>query len=366
MFPIITDLSKRMTRYIHDEITNSTTTNASGFDAKEIAAKYTTDVVASCIFNLNANSFSAERAHIRDMGRLLMKPSTRNIIYFLIRTLVPFVKYFWRISIVPEECQQFFTALMMDTVRFRTQNLDAKQVDFIDYLLYLRARKGLTEVEMAAYGVNFFSNGFETSSILMANVLYQLGRSRIAQQKLHREIVDRLSYTEDGVLTFELINEMPYLDQVVHETLRLFPPLLVSAKKCTTPTTLETREGHKVFIEKGVNIVIPIYAIHRNPDHFNEPDKFIPERFDPEQGGIKGYRERGVYLPFGEGPRLCLGMRFAMAQTKAGLIEILRNFEVSVNKKTKQPLLLVPNEGIAAPLGGIWVDFKTRMSTSFH
>lgn len=61
-------------------------------------------------------------------------------------------------------------------------------------------------------------------------------------------------------------------------------------------------------IEKGTVVVIPIYSIHHDPEHYPNPEVFDPERFNEANGGIKNYRDKGVYLPFGDGPRMCLGI----------------------------------------------------------
>lgn len=84
----------------------------------------------------------------------------------------------------------------------------------------------------------------------------------------------------------------------------------------------------------------------------------MPERFNPENGGIKAFRDKGVLLPFGDGPRICLGMRFALMQSKAAIAHIVRNFEISVNEKTMRPLVIDPKEFLNVKAGGIWLDFK--------
>lgn len=93
-------------------------------------------------------------------------------------------------------------------------------------------------------------------------------------------------------------------------------------------------------------------------DYYPEPEKFMPERFDREHGGVKAFRDKGVLLPFGDGPRMCLGMRFALMQAKAAIAEIIRNFEITVNTKTQNPLVIDPKEFVNVKAGGIWLDFK--------
>lgn len=141
---------------------------------------------------------------------------------------------------------------------------------------------------------------------------WQLGKNKKVQDKL-RDLINKHS-EKDGKLSFEALHEIPYLEQVFHESLRMHPPLTFTSRVCTEPVELEFN-GKKVKVEKGMNVYIPILDIHYDPEHYSEPEKFIPERFDPENGGSKAFADKGVFMPFGAGPRICLGMRFALLQS---------------------------------------------------
>ena len=138
----------------------------------------------------------------------------------------------------------------------------------------------------------------------------------------------------------------------------MHPILSVLAKLCTETTELVSSKDKKVQVEKGTTVIIPIAGISLDERHYPEPNKFDPERFSPENGGTKSYKEKCVYIPFGEGPRQCLGMRFGLAQVKRGIVEIVRKYEISVNEKTKEPLMIDPNVFLISPVGGMWLDFK--------
>lgn len=102
--------------------------------------------------------------------------------------------------------------------------------------------------------------------------------------------------------------DLPYLDQCVHETLRLFPPLATLFKLCTEPVELNNELGGiKVTLKPQDVVYISAYSFHYDPDYYENPNKFWPERFNEELGGVKKYRDMGVYLPFGDGPRMCPG-----------------------------------------------------------
>jgi cytochrome P450 family 28 len=186
--------------------------------------------------------------------------------------------------------------------------------------------------------------------------LPQLANNKRAQEKLREQINEEL-IDANGKIIYEKMLEHEFLDQVMYETLRLHPIVGVFNRECTEEITLDYGKGN-FRVEKGVSLSVPIYCIHRDPDHFTNPEEFIPERFDPENGGVKEFRNRGVLMPFGDGSRICLGMRFAIMQSKAAVVEIIRNFDLSVNVKTQRPLVLEAKQFFHLVEGGLWLDMK--------
>jgi cytochrome P450 family 28 len=161
----------------------------------------------------------------------------------------------------------------------------------------------------------------------------------------------------DGKISFEALSDMPYIDQVFNEALRMHPPATFTGRICTEAIELDF-EGQKAPIEKGINVYVPIHQIHYDPEIYSEPEKFIPERFDADNGGVKAFKDKGVFLPFGDGPRICLGMRFAQMQSKAAIAGIVKKFKISVNAKTPEKLIIDPIEFINVKKGGLWLDLQ--------
>lgn len=105
-----------------------------------------------------------------------------------------------------------------------------------------------------------------------------------------------------------------------------------------------------MVIEKDTFVLVPTYSIHKDPEYYPQPEIFDPERFSEEQTKA---RHPCAYLPFGDGPRNCIGMRFARMQTAIGIISLIRNFKFSTCSKTEIPFIndeenifLVPKNGI--------------------
>lgn len=318
-------------------------------------SKYTTDVVSNCVFAIDAQSFSKDKPEIREMGRRIMDFNFRAQIILMVTTFLPSVKKFYKFTFLPREVEQFFIRIMKDAIRHRKENNIVRN-DYLDHLLSLQEKKQISEIDMAGHGVSFFADGFETSSTVMTNCLFDLASHPEIQTRLREEI--RNVQATKGGINYDNIGEMTYLDQVLNETLRIHPIIPVLAKRCTESTVLVGPKDQKIPVSAGTTVVIP-YFVQLDSQYYQEPNKYNPERFSPENGGTKPYRERGVYFPFGEGPRMCLGMRFAIAQVKRGIIEIIDKFEISVNSKTQVPLKYEPKMFMLNPVGGIWLDYKS-------
>jgi cytochrome P450 family 6 len=180
---------------------------------------------------------------------------------------------------------------------------------------------------------------------------YELALNPDIQERLRDEINEVLS-RHDGEVTYDAIMEMKYLDMAFNETLRKYPVADFNSRK---PSSDFKIPNSNLVIPAGVQIMIPSYALQRDPQYFPEPEKFDPERFLPEN--IKK-RSPYVYLPFSEGPRICIGMRFGMMQTKIGIVKLLQNYRFSTCKKTTIPMKFVPSGNVLTPMNGMWLTIE--------
>lgn len=114
--------------------------------------------------------------------------------------------------------------------------------------------------------------------------------------------------------------------------------------------------GTDVVLEKGINIIIPAYAIHHDPAFYPNPEEFDPDRFESDE--VKK-RDAMTWLPFGDGPRNCIGLRFGMMQARIGLVILLNNFEFSLGSNTSVPLTFASNTFILSPKGGVYLKLKS-------
>lgn len=168
LYPLMEEVQGHMAKYIEKLIPSK-----EPFDAREICAKYTTDVVALSIFGIDAQSFTKENSEIREMGRKLMAPNSILLLKMFAMSTIPALKMIMELRFVTGDVEKFFISLMEQALKYRKDN-NVQREDFLDYLIQLREKKSLKDIDMAAHTITFFTDGFETSSIAIAHALYEV------------------------------------------------------------------------------------------------------------------------------------------------------------------------------------------------
>ena len=195
-----------------------------------------------------------------------------------------------------------------------------------------------TDRQVRDHALTFFLAGHETTSLALTYILRLLALHSDVQEKL------RSSMTQANSL-----EDCDYLDQVIDEALRLFPPASTTAREA-----IEADELVGYPIARGTTVGIPIWAIHRDPRYFGEAvDQFRPERWTPE---FRKRLPRSVYLPFGYGPRMCIGFGFAIQEMKLILNEVLKNYRVEIR----------PDDSAIRLLHSITMRPRDPVMLSFH
>ena len=195
--------------------------------------------------------------------------------------------------------------------------------------------------------MTIFVAGNETSSNALAWMLYLLSQNPEAEAKMVAEIDSKL---DAGVeLTYNNVLEFHYVRQVIDESMRIYPPAWTVGRR-----NYEEDEIAGYRIAKNTNVLIPIMYFHTSDKFWDEPMKFKPERFAPE---LRNKIDRFVYLPFGGGPRFCIGNNFALLEMQIILILFYRNFRF----KLKQGYVPEPDPLITLrPKEGMWMEIERR------
>ena len=192
-----------------------------------------------------------------------------------------------------------------------------------------KLKKTLTNNEILANAILFLLAGSETTATTLGWVSYFLALNPDVQERLIQEL-DTVLDKHNGEITYEAVNEMSYMDMVINETLRMCPAALRLDRVCNKDYTYEN-----IKIPKGQIWSLCIYALHYDPELYPEPEKFDPERFNEDN---KKKRENEAFMPFGTGPRNCIGMRFALLEIKFLISTILSKYKF--NKCDETPVNL--------------------------
>jgi cytochrome P450 len=174
---------------------------------------------------------------------------------------------------------------------------------------------GMSDKQLRDEAMTVFGAGHETTSLNLTWTLYALSQYPEVEAKLHAEI-DRV--LGDRPATFEDLPNLPYTEWVIKESMRLYPPVWGTSRQ-----TIDTVDIGGNTLAKNNVVLVNIYAVHRDERYFPQPHLFQPERFAPEnEKNIPRY----AYLPFGAGPRVCIGNSFAMMEARLVLASLVQRF----------------------------------------
>ncbi|EFN89240.1 Cytochrome P450 6a2 [Harpegnathos saltator] len=361
MFPIMMQCSENLLK----NLTNIIHTN-NVVDIKEVFANFTTDTIMSVAFGIESNCLRERNNEFRHWRKKIMETSGFwNTLYMF----VPQVLDFFSISNTNRGVEKFFIKLFRDNIEYR-EDYNVVRHDFMNLLIQLMEKgyvepddekdkvnissntNKLTMLQATAQAFVFFIAGFETSSSTATYCLYELAQNQDIQDKVRQEIDETLK--KYGELTHDAMNEMTYLHKIIKETTRKYPSLPSLNRVVTEDIVLPMTNVH---LPKGTSITIPVFAMHRDPALFPDPDKFDPERFNPDQ--VKA-RRTYTYMPFGGGPRQCIGSRFGYMQTKIGVINVISNFKFKLHPRTPIPLVFDPNVFLLIVKDGVHFILEPR------
>jgi cytochrome P450 len=202
--------------------------------------------------------------------------------------------------------------------------------------------------------MTLFLAGHETTAIALSWALYLLSKNPAVLRKLEREVDDALGTRTPG---FDDLKHLEYTRMVVEETLRLYPPAWIVGR-----TALEDDEIGGYFIPKGSIVAMSPYLVHRHPKFWTNPEGFDPERFSAQQSAG---RHKYAYVPFGAGPRICIGNTFALMEAQLCLAMMVRRFRfelapgarlemnpvVTLRPRDGVPMRVRARDAVREPLG---------------
>uniref|UniRef100_A0A1B6FHI0 Cytochrome P450 n=1 Tax=Cuerna arida TaxID=1464854 RepID=A0A1B6FHI0_9HEMI len=368
-------------------VIEKSTKSKEGVNAKKLGSIFSIDVIASCAFGLQFKPDSPEGVQFRKITDEVFAPSVLQTLRMsLMMFCYPLAKLLG-IRNVSKRVNDYIIELVKTTMEFRKTN-NIQRNDFLQLLMSLKAQeeegkeinwkkelseedaylshidyapnnnqqqirfKVMTDECIAAQSFVFLTGGSEATANAIAFILYELAVNPQVQKKLQQE-VDSVLGKYGGKVTYQGLKEMTYLDLVIQETNRKYSFGGFLRRISNAPYQIP---GTDIVLEEGTKVVIPLYAIHNDPANYPEPDKFIPERFEGNNHRTNGNK----YLAFGDGPRVCIAMRFVILELKACLAIVMSKYTTTLDPKTEVPLRISAKSVVITPCGGIWVKFQQR------
>ncbi|XP_075413521.1 thromboxane-A synthase [Tenrec ecaudatus] len=362
--------------------------SATAFDIQRCYCSYSTDLVASVAFGTQLDSQgSPEHPFVTHCRRFFSSSIPKPILVLILSfpsLMVPLAR------ILPnknrEELNGFFNKLIRKEAASRDQQAAGeRRKDFLQLVLDARSAANAVGVEnfdvvrqvfpsaacpapppglhapqvpseplamdeIVGQAFLFLIAGYEIVTNTLSFATYLLATHPACQEKLLEE-VDRFheQHAEPGYCSLQ--EDLPYLDMVIAETLRLYPPAFRFTRKAAKDCELLGQA-----IPAGAVLEIAVGALHHDPEHWPRPEAFDPERFSAE---AQRQRRPFTYLPFGAGPRSCLGVRLGLLEVKLALLWVLRAFRFQACTQTQVPLQLESKSALA-PRNGVYIKMVTR------
>lgn len=359
---LVMDVGKQMVSFLENVIDKP---EGSELEMKDFFGRFTLDVIASCAFGVQCDSLQTPDAEFAAYaGKFNDIPLHERIMIFTLLLFCPQLARFFPLSFMNKGVLSFLESVVRNTKEQRVRE-GIRRNDFLQLMMdALESEKGqdktvLNEDILIAQSILFLLAGFETSSTVLSFTAYELALNPEIQSKLREEIL-RVLQKYDGKCTYDAVHEMEYLDMVIHESMRKHPPVARMDRKCTKEYLIPETN---ITLKPEASVSIPVMGLHYDSQYYPDPERFDPTRFSAEE---KAKRSPYVYLPFGSGPRNCIGARFALTSTKMALVYFLQGFGVEPCLKTEIPYAYSKFSMLLKAEKGIWLNIKRLTHFSDH
>lgn len=351
MFDLIAECSQSMVEHFRSEADAGKRLE---YELKDVFSRFCNDVIATVAFGIKVDSLRDPKTEFYVKGKELLDfQSVKIIVKFLLFQAVPWIMRKLKVDFAAADLADYFKGIIKDNMKQREVHGIVRN-DMVQILM--EVRKGTlkynddhrtkeagyatveesqvgksthtrvwTESELLSQCFIFFIAGLDTVSSCLTFLLYELTLNRDVQERLYEEVMETERGLAGKLLNYEILISMKYLDMVVSETLRKWPPTIDTDRYSTRDYLLDDGAGLKLHIEKGRSIYIPIVAIQNDPKYFPNPERFDPERFSEEN---RAKIVPGTFIPFGAGPRNCIGSRLALMEVKVAVYYLLRAFSL--------------------------------------
>jgi len=360
-------------------------------ELKKEMGKYSMDAIASCGFGVDSQSLQSETdSEFVKHAKAIFDTTPFLFIYFFLvcpllakySTLGSLRKFLVKSGMIPslhfpnKEANQFFINVVQSAIKQRRET-KTRRNDLIDMMIDAvenskdtdeddehandqfeqdskvqgldKSKTKLNEDYVIATAIVLMQAGFDTTALTMSNCLYELTLNPECQRRLQDEL------SEANIDDYSVLQGLPYLDAVLHETLRVHPVVAMLEKICTKEYKVPGTKN--LILKPGDSIRINSIGIMQDPKYFPNPETFDPENFMKER---KAERDPLTFTGFNQGPRSCIAMRFALLEMKICLSHLLTNFNFVSCEKTQRNFETATDGFLGGIKGGAWVRCERR------
>merc|ERR550519_2699126 len=340
-----------------DLLDNKVDKEAGLIDVNDVFQRLTLDTIGQCALAMNVNCQKDREDNFLKMVRAALDrqidltvivaacfPLVENIVAWLFQRR----GRKWTNQVIIERCRRVLHARQANPPK-------VAPVDALQLCMEAAGRDNLiTEDEIVAHEFIFILAGYETTAAALLFTSYLLATNPEVQAKLQEEIDANIPI--DTPANYDNVFELEYLEMVLCESMRVYPPIPLHIGRWAS----QERTICGKTVPQGTGVLAAVWSLHHDPAFWTDPWRFDPDRFAPAN------RDKIIemtYMPFGDGPRNCIGRRFALMEAKMALVEVFRRFTITTCSQTPSPLP-VRNKGLTLAVVGdeLWLKASKRSS----
>ncbi|XP_038221289.1 cytochrome P450 6k1-like [Zerene cesonia] len=322
---------------------------------RSLFSDITTDIIGAAAFGVAGDATLTGDSPMRAVTREFMKFSLHRGIAWCSIFFWPELVDIFRFTMFPKSSIRYFKKVFHILIEQRKDSVDKGEdpKDLLGALVKLRKEKECEDVVFSddlivSQGAIFLQGGYDTTAVTLAFGIYELAYNPEYQERLYSELLEAKINNNNSEFDTQTLSELVHLNCVIKETLRMYPAMGWLDRIAANDYQID----EKLTIRAGTPIYVNVVGMHYDPKYFPNPKKFMPERFLPEnEKTITPY----TYMPFGEGPRACIGSRFSKMNLQHILSRIIIAYEVSPQPNSPKPcdvkmekhaLFLAPGENL--------------------
>lgn len=291
---------------------------------KDVSELLAIDTVTIFSYGLEPTAFTdPENCFVKHARDFFTKESSFAMNgYVLFPRLVRLLSY----RSITKEGEEFFISFCKKMVDYRKKN-PSNRLDFFEHMAKVNkkrqeeGKKIISVTEIGLHCMTAYLDSFFTTASTFGYFLMEISKNPEVQDRLRDEIFAVGKKIED--FDYDKVNSLTFMQMALTESLRMHPPVTLASRACSKSCEVAGKK-----IQAGTRILLPYVGLQMDPDYYPEPQKYMPERYLCEDSLVKG-----TLLPFGDGPRMCLGFRYAQILIKVGIIYLLLNFRIFLEKK---------------------------------